>query len=45
MKIIEGIRKAGIDIEEDITAFNEKGIVDNIIIREPGGIGFFIFSD
>lgn len=45
MKIIEGIREAGIDIEEEITAFNDKGIVDNIIIREPGGIGFFIFSD
>lgn len=45
MKIIEGIRKAGIDIEQEVTAFNDKGIVDNIILREPGGIGFFIFND
>lgn len=45
LQIIEGIRNAGIRIEEEITAFNDIGIVDNIIIREPGGIGFFIFND
>ena len=43
--IIENIRKAGVPITEEITGFNKEGIVDNIIIRDPGGYGFFIFSD
>ena len=43
--IIEKIRKANIPIAEEITHFNKAGIVDNIIIRDPGGYGFFIFSD
>jgi len=43
--IIEKIRKANIPITEEITYFNKEGIVDNIIIRDPGGYGFFIFSD
>ena len=45
LKIIDNIRKLDIPITEEITAFNNKGIVDNIIIRDPGGYGFFIFSD
>ncbi len=45
IKVIENIRKAGIQIAEEITHFNKEGIVDNIIIRDPGGLGFFIFSD
>ncbi|MFK7774783.1 MAG: VOC family protein [Saprospiraceae bacterium] len=45
LSIIARIREAGISITEEITHFNEKGIVDNIIIRDPGGFGFFIFSD
>ena len=28
-----------------ITQFNKEGIVDNVIIRDPGGYGFFIFND
>ena len=44
-KIIEKIRKSGVEITEEITAFNEQGIVDNIIIRDPGGFGYFIFND
>lgn len=43
--IIEGIRKAGIPIAEEITHFNKEGIADNIIIRDPGGYGFFVFND
>jgi len=43
--IIEEIRKSGVTITEEITTFNKEGIVDNIIIRDPGGYGFFIFSD
>ena len=43
--IIDKIREAGIDLTEEITYFNTEGIVDNIIIRDPGGYGFFIFND
>lgn len=45
LKLIEQIREANIPIAEEITHFNKEGIVDNIIIRDPGGYGFFIFSD
>jgi len=45
LKVIEQIRNNGISITEEITHFNKEGIVDNIIIRDPGGYGFFIFSD
>lgn len=43
--IIAKIRKLGIPIAEEITHFNKEGKVDNIIIRDPGGYGFFIFND
>lgn len=45
MALIEKIRSAGIPMAEEITHFNKEGIVDNIIIRDPGGYGFFIFND
>ncbi len=45
MKVIGKVRKARIEITEEITVFNKVGIVDNIIIRDPGGLGFFIFND
>lgn len=45
LAIIQKIRDLGIPITEEITHFNSEGIVDNIIIRDPGGFGFFIFSD
>ena len=45
LSIIQEIRKRNIPIAEEITAFNKKGIVDNVILRDPGGYGFFIFSD
>jgi hypothetical protein len=45
LAVIENIRKLGIPITEEITHFNKDGIVDNIIIRDPGGFGFFVFND
>ena len=45
LPIIKKIRDVGIPITEEITQFNKEGIVDNIIIRDPGGFGFFIFND
>ncbi len=45
LAIIAKVRALNIPITEEITHFNEKGIVDNIIIRDPGGFGFFVFSD
>lgn len=44
-KVIKKIRTLKIPITEEITHFNDKGVVDNIIIRDPGGYGFFIFND
>lgn len=43
--IIAKIREVGIPITEEITHFNDKGEVDNVIIRDPGGFGYFIFND
>lgn len=45
LAIIQKIRDLQIPITEEITHFNKEGIVDNIIIRDPGGLGFFIFND
>ena len=45
MDIIAKIKALNVPITEEITHFNPEGIVDNIIIRDPGGFGFFIFSD
>ena len=44
-KVIAAVRKAGIAITEEITHFNKEGVVDNIIIRDPGGLGYFPFND
>ena len=43
--IIDQMRKVGIPIAEEVTVFNKEGKVDNVIIRDPGGYGFFIFND
>lgn len=43
--IISKIRALKIEITEEITHFNPNGEVDNIIIRDPGGLGYFIFND
>lgn len=45
LSVIEKVRVLEIPISEEITHFNKKGIADNIIIRDPGGYGFFIFND
>lgn len=45
MKVIQKVRELNIPITEEVTVFNKEGIVDNIIIRDPGGFGFFLFSD
>jgi hypothetical protein len=45
LEIISKLRELKIPITEEITHFNKEGIVDNVIIRDPGGYGFFIFSD
>lgn len=45
LEVIKKIRAANIPVTEEITYFNKEGIVDNIIIRDPGGYGFFIFND
>lgn len=44
-EIIAAMRAAGIEITEEITVFNKEGLVDNVIIRDPGGYGFFVFND
>ncbi len=45
LAVIGRIRTAGIPITEEITYFNKEGIVDNVVLRDPGGYGFFVFSD
>jgi hypothetical protein len=45
LAIIEKIRALHIPIAEEITHFNNQGIVDNIILRDPGGLGIFVFND
>jgi hypothetical protein len=44
-KCIEAIREANVFIAEEITHFNKEGKVDNLVLRDPGGLGFFIFND
>ncbi|MEO1518685.1 MAG: hypothetical protein AAFV95_26965 [Bacteroidota bacterium] len=45
LQIIQKIRQLDLPITEEIIHFNPEGKVDNIIIRDPGGFGFFIFND
>ena len=45
LPVIKAIREAGIPIAEEITHFNEEGVVDNVVLRDPGGLGMFIFND
>ncbi len=44
-EIIPLIQEKEIAITEEITVFNADNKVDNIILRDPGGFGFFIFND
>ena len=43
--VIKKIRELNIPITEEIGVFNKEAVVDNVIIRDPGGFGFFIFND
>ena len=43
--VIDNLKAAGVDIVEEITVFNDDGLVDNFIIRDPGGLHSFIFND
>jgi len=45
LEVIVEVNRLGIPITEEITFFNEEGVVDNIVVRDPGGYGFFIFND
>lgn len=45
LEIIEKVRNLNLPIAEEINHFNDQGIVDNIILRDPGGLGFFVFND
>lgn len=45
LTIIEKVRAAGLKIAQEVTAFNTDNMVDNIILRDPGGYGFFVFND
>lgn len=43
--VIAKIRTLKLEIKEEITHFNKENKVDNIILSDPGNIGFFIFND
>lgn len=45
LAVIQKVRELNIPITEEITHFNKEGVVDNIIIKDPGGFGFFLFND
>jgi len=45
LAVIQKVRDLGIPIAEEITYFNKEGVVDNIILRDPGGLGMFVFND
>lgn len=44
-EVIKAIRDQGIKPWEEITVFNPQNEVDNISLRDPGGLGFFVFND
>lgn len=43
--LIARMRDVGVPLAEEITAFNDAGDVDNVILVDPGGTGFFVFND
>ena len=45
LPVIEKIRAADIPIAEEITVFNEEGIVDNVILCDAGGVGLCVGND
>lgn len=45
LAVIAELRKREVAIFEEISIFNDQGVADNVILKDPGGIGFFIFND
>lgn len=45
LAIIAELRRRGVPLAEEVTVFNEHGEVDNVILRDPGGLGAFVFND
>ena len=45
LPIIEQLRLAGVPIAQEITHFNQEGLVDNVILCDPSGLGIFVFND
>ena len=45
LEVINQLREMKIELTEEITSFNPEGQVDNVVLRDPGGLGFFVFSD
>lgn len=43
--IIAALRDRGVPFAEEVTVFNDQGEVDNVVLRDPGGLGFFVFND
>ena len=44
-EILAELRRRGVEFAEEVTAFNERGEVDNVVLRDPGGLGVFVFND
>jgi len=44
-RLIAGLREAGVPIHEEVTVFDDSGEVNNVILVDPGGLGFFMFND
>lgn len=44
-EIIKELRQRNIPLAQEIDHFNDQGIVDNVILQEPGGTGIFVFND
>lgn len=44
-KVLYSLRENKIPIYEEVTVFSAEKQVDNVILRDPNGIGFFIFND
>ena len=44
-EIIENIKQVELPIEEEVIFSAEEKIAQNIILKDPGGLGFFIFND
>ncbi|MEM9895164.1 MAG: hypothetical protein AAF789_02230 [Bacteroidota bacterium] len=42
---IEQVREANVPLAEEITHFNKENKVDNLLLRDPGGLGIFVFND